>query len=109
MEERRKHKRFKVKIPAKIEVVSGDRQGETQAAVVESGNISLGGAFFHTLSPLPEGAPVKVALSLDVRNLRVPLKTWPLLKVHGRVLRLEPNGMVIRFEKRYGFVPDSPC
>ena len=108
MGELRKHKRFKVRLPAKIEVVSRDPQGETQVVRAESGNIGLGGAFFHTLSPLPEGAPVKVDLALHFRNLVFPLNRWPLLRVQGRVLRSEPTGMAIRFEKRYRIVPHSP-
>jgi hypothetical protein len=30
------------------------------------------------------------------------------LRVQGHVLRLEPTGMAIRFEKRYTMVPHSP-
>ena len=108
MGERRKHQRFKVKLPAKIEVVAGDPQGETQVVRVESDNVGLGGAFFHTLSPLPEGTPVKVDLTLHFRDVMFPLKRQPHFKVQGRVLRSEPAGMAIRFEKRYTIASDSP-
>ena len=108
MEERRKHKRFKLTLSAKIEVVPRDPQGETKIVGVESDNTGLGGAFFHTPSPLAEGTPVKVDFALHFRRLLFPLNRRPLLRVQGHVLRLEPTGMAIRFEKRYTIVPHSP-
>ena len=74
----------------------------------ESDNIGLGGAFFDTPSPLPEGTPVKIDFALHFRRLLFPLNRRPLLRVQGHVLRLEPTGMAIRFEKRYTIVPHSP-
>ena len=105
MEERRKHKRFKLKLPAKIEVLPREPQGEARIVRVESDNIGPGGAFFPTLTPIPEGTPVKVDIALRFRKVQFPISKRPLLSARGHVLRSEPSGMAIRFEKRYTIVP----
>jgi hypothetical protein len=107
MEERRKLQRFKLRLPARIEVSPGTPDKEARVLKLETDNICSGGAFFHTLSPLPEGTPVKAELVLDTQRLRYPKDTRPLINVRGHVSRTEPTGMAIRFMKGFKILPHS--
>ena len=62
-----------------------------------TGNISANGAFFPTREPLPEGLTVLVELTLKRES-----GVGKASKVHlkGRVLRSQPDGMAVLFEKR---------
>ena len=97
MENRREHKRFKIKCFARIEAMPQDSEEETRTLRLETHNICSGGAFFHTLAPLPEGTPVKIDLVVESINLKYPEDRRPLISVKGIVSRLEPTGMTIHF------------
>ena len=107
MEERRKLHRFKLRLPARIEVSPKTPDKKSKVLKLETDNICSGGAFFHTLSPLPEGTPVKAELVLDTPRLRYPKDVRPLINVRGHVLRKEPTGMTIRFLKDFKISPHS--
>jgi hypothetical protein len=62
-----------------------------------TGNISAGGAFFPTREPLPEGITVLIALALKRES---GLGKASKVHVKGRVLRSQPDGMAVLFEKR---------
>ena len=103
--ERRKLGRFRLEIPAKIEMV-GSEWGKTRRDLRTS-NISSGGAFFHTEQPLPEGSPVKIDLILPLEKLE-GLKNdhkQAYIKVTGKVLRSESKGMAISFDQDYVIRP----
>jgi len=105
MEERRELERFKLKLPARIEMVSGKPEVGRDIINTETDNISSGGAFFHTLSPLPEGTQVKIDLLLNFQRLRIPKNRRPHINVRGNVLRSEATGMAIQLDKRYKIIP----
>ena len=107
MEERRELERFKLRLPARIEVVSGKPEVGRDIISLETDNISSGGAFFHTLSPLPEGTQIKIDIVLNSLKLRTPRNRRPLIKVKGSVLRSEPTGMAIQFDRPYEIIPPS--
>jgi hypothetical protein len=107
MKERRKLQRFKLRLPARIEVSPQTRGEEAKVLKLETDNICSGGAFFHTLSPLPEGTPVKAEIVLDTQRFRYPKDTRPLINIRGHVLRTEPTGMAIRFMKDFRILPHS--
>jgi hypothetical protein len=103
--ERRRLGRFRLEIPAKIEMV-GSEWGKTKRDLRTS-NISSGGAFFHTKQPLPEGSPVKIDLILPLEKLK-GLKNdhkQAYIKVTGKVLRSESKGMAISFDQDYVIHP----
>ncbi len=103
--ERRNLGRFRLEIPAKIEVINSDLKRETHD--LQTSNISSGGAFFHTTQPLPEGTPVKIDIILPLDKLK-QLKDdqkQAYIKVTGRVLRTESMGMAIGFDKNYTIRP----
>ena len=105
MEERRELERFKLRLPARIEVVSGVPQVEKDIINIETDNICSGGAFFHTLSPFPEGTQVKIDLLLNFQKLRTPGNRRSHIKVSGNVLRSEAIGMAIQFDTGYKIIP----
>ena len=105
MEERRELERFKLRLPARIEVVSGVPEVEKDIINIETDNICSGGAYFHTLSPLPKGTQVKIDMVLNFQRLRIPKNRRPHIKVSGNVLRSEATGMAIQFDNRYKIIP----
>jgi hypothetical protein len=109
MTERRKLERFRLRVPARIEVVNQDRDvEETPPALnLTAENICSCGAFFHTSSPLPEGTEVKIDMVLDLDGVRGLEGKRSLICVPGRVLRSEPTGMAICFGKDYEILPSS--
>jgi len=105
MEERRELERFKLRLPARIEVVSGKPEEGIDIINIETDNISSGGAFFHTLSPLPEGTQIKIDIGLNSQKLRTPRNSRSHIKVSGNVLRSEATGMAIQFDNGYKIIP----
>jgi hypothetical protein len=101
MQERRKLHRFKLKLPARIEISPQDFKGKTEVLRLETNNICSGGAFFHTLSLLPEGTPVDIDFILDIKKLTRATEKRPLINVRGHVLRTEPTGMAVQFSNDF--------
>ena len=101
MKEKRTLQRFDLEIPAKIESTTSGQ--EKRLLNLLTSNICSGGAFFHTTQPLPEGTQVKIDLVLPLDKLK-QLKDdckQAYIKVTGRVLRSESEGMAILFDKDY--------
>lgn len=101
MKERRRLERFDLHAPARIEVL-----GETGAKDVLSlttKDISSAGAYVSTDTPLPEGAPVKLELLLSVEMITRILGANEKAKVRvkGKVIRVEDDGMAIQFDSKY--------
>ena len=97
MENRREHKRFKIKCSTRIEAMPKDSEEKTRILRLDTHNICSGGAYFHTLTPLQEGTPVKIDIVVESKNLRYPIDRRLLVYVEGIVSRSEPKGMAIRF------------
>ena len=102
MNERRQLERFDLTVPAKIEVVSRDQEGETLNLITK--DICAGGAFFNTPDPLPKGTQVKIDLILD-RGLRGGQGKLAHIKLGGSVLRSDAAEMAICFDKSYKIIP----
>jgi hypothetical protein len=92
MVERRELERFDLRLPGTIEVLSQTKEIIT----LFTRNICAGGAFFESTRHVPENSRVKI-------DLLVP--TGVQIKVTGAVLRSEPAGMAIRFDKAYNITP----
>ncbi len=99
--ERRKLGRFRLEIPARIETIHPEVRKETHDLL--TANISSGGAFFHAKEPLPEGTSVKMEIILPFEKLKEVKNQHKKarIEVTGRVLRSEPKGMAIEFDKNY--------
>lgn len=104
MKERRKLERFDLRLPATIEVAA---QGESEKTLlyVMTKDVCAGGAFFDTLNALPKDTQVKVGMALNLARLGGSKSRRARIKVSGRVLRSEPTGMAIGFDKSYKIIP----
>ena len=101
MEERRWLERFDLRLPAEIEMVSRVPGLNKEKLSLQTENICSGGAFFNTPNPLPKGTQVKIDMLLNFHRLKTIENRRPLIKVKGSVLRSEPEGMAIRFDRGY--------
>ena len=101
MGEKRRLERFDLVLPAAIEFIN-EHHDERMINLLTA-NICSGGAYFHTSKPLPEGTQVKIDLILPLDKLRKLKKEHKkaFIKVKGRDLRTESEGMAICFDKDY--------
>lgn len=101
MVERRRLERFDLVLPAAIEFLNFDHKQRMINLLTT--NICSGGAYFYTNQPLPEGTQVKIDLVLPLDKLRKIKKEHKkaFIKVTGKVLRTESEGMAICFDKDY--------
>ena len=97
--EKRKFQRFDLALPARVEVLDQMTIEEKPLLTLATKNISQGGAFFPTSSPLPEGTEVKVDLVLPLNGLDKIKEDRSYMQVKGRVLRSDPDGMAISFRE----------
>jgi len=107
MKERRTLQRFKLRLPAKIEIPPEATGAEKTILKLFTTNVCAGGAFFPVTNPPLQGTAVKVSLFLDNANLKLPVASWTLVEVRGTVLRLEPSGMAIAFKPNYKLIPQA--
>jgi hypothetical protein len=102
MAEKRRQERFDLVMPAAIELIN--EAHDERVINLLTTNICSGGAYFHTTQPLPEGTKVKLDLVLPLENLMKKIKKEDkkaFIKVTGKVLRTESEGMAICFDKDY--------
>jgi len=104
MQERRKYERFPLRLPGKIEVVISAKQ---EVLDVVTTDVSAGGALFHTVEPIPEGAGVKVSLVVGSERIKEMTGAQGLVKVEGTVVRSSPTAMAICFEEKHQIMPLS--
>ena len=101
MNERRRLERFDLKVPAAIEFVAPSQ--EKSPLKLLTTNVCSGGMYLDTVEPLPEGTHVRVELVLPLDRLK-KLKNEhkrAYVRVTGRVLRSESQGMAIGFDGDY--------
>jgi hypothetical protein len=98
MRERRKHERFEIDLPARVEVMT---TGGKQILDLSTKNVCAGGAFFTTHQTIALGTNVRVKLAVSSRSLRDRTGVETLVQLEGVVMRIEPTGVAIRFSKDY--------
>jgi len=100
---RRRLERFDIALPAKV--AAGPGKGEN-IFTLTTANVSAGGAFFKTDAVLPVGTEVLVELTLLAelfRNVKPANST--LVRLAGKVLRHERDGMAIVFSEHFHMQP----
>ena len=109
MTERRKLERFRLKVPARIQVVTQHPDVEETAPALNlmTEDICSGGAFFSTSCPLTEGTEVKIDMVLDLDKIRGLEGKGPLIRLRGTVSRSESTGMAICFGRYYEILAQS--
>ncbi|MBW2560606.1 MAG: PilZ domain-containing protein [Deltaproteobacteria bacterium] len=100
---KRKLERFPLKLPAHI-VVDGEEKEAASLDAITS-DISAGGAFFHTGTPLPVGTEMYVDLILPLDELKKIEGKRAKIKVRGTVIRTGEKGMAISFDRKYRISP----
>ncbi|RJR44984.1 MAG: hypothetical protein C4576_12530 [Desulfobacteraceae bacterium] len=105
MLEKRKLQRFDLKIPAKVEYLSRNSDGNVLDLMTS--NLCSGGAYIATNQPLPEGTKVKVDLELPLGGIKRVIWEYDYadIRVTGIVIRRESVGMAISFNKDYSIRP----
>jgi c-di-GMP-binding flagellar brake protein YcgR len=96
MMERRAYERFQLALPARLEVVSSGREEVFEA---RTRDISANGVFLFITAACSVGS--KVRLDLAVRSKRIAQLTGAqgLIKVEGKVVRSDPEGIAISFDQ----------
>ncbi len=101
MDDKRKFERLHIEVPARIKVLSsGDKN---DPLVLQTKNVSAGGAFVGTKQLLPEDTNIEIEiflLSEEVQELDDADKGNVLI-VTGQVIRSGPDGIAIRFNEDY--------
>ncbi len=101
MEERRKLERFDLIALARVQTESANNRRETYDLTTR--NISSGGAFLLAPSPIAEGTDVRMefVLSLDMLKRFSGERGRARVRVKGKVLRSDPDGIAVRFDGNY--------
>jgi len=113
--EQRAHQRYSLQIQCKI--TAETLSGKTPMMEFLTANISAGGAFVETDTPLPLASKVRVEFLLSLEDLQTlkfvlsleTLKSWKGKRVwisaSGIVARHETGGMGIMFDENYQISP----
>ena len=93
----RRLRRFNLRLPATIK--QSQENGRIKKEIVDllTSNVCSGGAYFPTEKPLSKGTVVNIDLSLPKKELCKLCSKQVLIKVHGKVIRVESKGMAISF------------
>jgi hypothetical protein len=99
-EERRKLERFQLHAPARILLESEDRKGEYN---LMTRDVSSGGAFLYSSHAFPKGASVKMEFLILQHTLGKASgdKGRAKVRVKGKVVRADSDGIAISFESGY--------
>jgi hypothetical protein len=104
--EKRRIERYELAAPARIVL-----EGATEPTVIDlyTKDISAGGAYFRTDQQVPEGAHVKLEVTITVGRLKelTGVDSTFRLKVNGIVVRSADGGIAIRFDSNYQMVPTT--
>ena len=104
MKDRRKYERFVLRLRGKMRVVAS---GNVKILDAVTSDISTGGAFLHTIQPLPAGTRVNLELVLASKGLKAITGTQGSVRVAGTVVRSSFEGTAIRFGKEQELVRAS--
>jgi hypothetical protein len=95
MKEQRKYERFKLELPARLEMNSSER---TEIFELQTRNISAAGALLSgTTVQLPTGTQCKLELIVTSERIKELTGVHGLIKIEGTVVRSTPDGVAICF------------
>ncbi len=92
--------RYELGVPVRITGIEGEQQ---EILNTRAKNISSKGAYIALEAPLPEGKHVRIEMLLPISSLHkiIGEQKKVMIRVNGRVVRSEAEGMAIHFEKEY--------
>lgn len=107
MEERRIMKRWSFDLLTFVESETNNHKGSNASGMDEpdftgyvvAKNISSGGLFFETEKLLELNTKVKIELILPAQYLISKDKRKSLIKVKGRIVRIEEDGVAVKFDE----------
>ena len=96
MKDKRKYKRFKAKLPARMEAVTS---GKTKVFDLETKDISPSGVFIYTKeSPfIPDGT--RFIMDLPENSIKELTDLKSLIECVGSMVRYNSEGMAIHFDR----------
>jgi hypothetical protein len=95
MKERRKHERFELELPARLEMNSSHTTGMFE---LQTRNISSAGAFLNTARRFPVGTRCQLELIVISERIKELTGVHGLIKVEGTIVRSTPEGVAISFD-----------
>ncbi len=100
-EERRRLERFDLNAPARLLVELGS--GRKEQLDLTTKDMSSAGAFLYSQEQIPEGVNVKLEffISLETLHSLVGEKGRVKVKVNGKVIRVDTDGIAVRFDNKY--------
>jgi hypothetical protein len=96
MKERRQHKRLNIPLPVRLNVTDG--QG-IMALDLEATDISYSGTFIPTLTSFPKGTRFILDFTIPSDNLKEFKNVDSLIGCAGTMVRSDPHGIAIAFDK----------
>lgn len=93
----RRLRRFSLRLPATIKY--SRKNGKIKKEIIDllTSNVCSGGAYFPAEKPLSEGTDVNIDFGLPKEELCKSYRKQALIKVRGKVIRVESKGMAICF------------
>lgn len=105
MENRRAMERFNLNLPSFVRKESENSEFGKPIFMIAS-NICSDGAFLKTDEPLALDTRVQVGFFLLIKGLNPAVKKRiSLVEVAGKVIRLEKEGIAVKFDKGYQIWP----
>ena len=96
MNERRQYERLSFPFPVRLETLTLTRK---EVLDLETRDISYSGAFINTLTSFPEGTGLILDFTLPSDNLKEFKDIKSLEGCAGTIVRSDPHGIAIRFDK----------
>jgi hypothetical protein len=103
MDERRKLERFNLVIPTRLVLTNNNQEAEVFE--INTCNISAGGALFKTTHRIPRGTRVNLNFVLPIENLARILGVNSFVKIKGKIIRIDMDGMAVSFDRNYEIMP----
>ena len=103
MDERRKLERYNLVIPTRIVLTNSGQ--ESEVFEINTCNISAGGAFFKTAHKIPIGTDLNMNFVLPIEKLARLLGVNSFVKVKGKIIRIDMEGIAVSFNKKYEIIP----
>jgi hypothetical protein len=102
--EKRKMERFALKLPTTLTVINDDKNQENSVKL-SSNDICASGVFVETDKPLKVGSSLEIDIILPLDELKKLEGKRAHISVSGAVLRIEKNGLAIKFNDDYTISP----
>ena len=96
MKEQRKHERFQLELPARLEMNSSER---TKIFELQTKDISAAGALLMgTAEQFPTGTRCQLELIVTSERIKELTGVQGLIKIEGTIVRSTPEGVAVCFD-----------